>query len=524
MTPGRSWIGGWRRKFRHPPLAVETAGFVALVAGAAVLAGSFALQSDTVQAPVVGAEVPVTAMDQSLAPANNSPKLVSDPTDDRFWVIANRLDAPDFDCALQISGDGGQGWLPIRPVPALPPDVDKCYAPEVAFDSSGTLYYVFVGLAGEGNEPVGAYVTTTSDRARSFSPPRQILGPLNFDVRMAIDQSVGATGRMHLVWLHANSDPPLGGLAPPPNPIFSAYSDDGGNTFSAPIQVSDPARSLVAAPAVALGADHSVHVAYYDLQDDVIDYRGLEGPRWAGTWSVVVATSLDNGKSFQTSVPVDDAVKPHERVMLIFTLPPPSLVVGPGERLCSSWTDARYGDADVVLKCSDDGGATWGDLFRVNGDLIGDGSSQYMPQLSMSGSGRLDAIFYDRSRDPQNIFSDVFYTFSSDGGKHFAPNISLTQDPSDSSIGQQYIGAAAEGLVEFGSRLALVSSDASATAVWTDTRNSRGGTTGQDLFLASVSFPENGATGRVGGIVMILVGLTVLVASMATRRRNRRKC
>lgn len=67
-------------------------------------------------------------------------------------------------------------------------------------------------------------------------------------MRLAIDPTMGDTGRMHLVWLEVAEDAPLGGLPPPPNPIMAAYSDDGGTTFSDPVEVSDPARPLPVAP------------------------------------------------------------------------------------------------------------------------------------------------------------------------------------------------------------------------------------------------------------------------------------
>ncbi|MDQ6948422.1 MAG: hypothetical protein M3256_19730, partial [Actinomycetota bacterium] len=83
--------------------------------------------------PQVGIERPLTAMNLETGPANNSPLVVEDPSEARFVVLANRLDAPDFGCALQLSGDGGNRWAPAEPVPRLPPGADKCYAPEVAF-------------------------------------------------------------------------------------------------------------------------------------------------------------------------------------------------------------------------------------------------------------------------------------------------------------------------------------------------------------------------------------------------------
>ena len=463
-------------------------------------------------------EVPVTSMDQTLTPANNSPVLVPDPTEPRFVVLANRVDAPDFSCALQVSGNGGRGWVSAQPVPKLPSGADKCYAPEAAFDRAGKLYYLFVGLTGAGNEPMGAFLTTSTDRARTFTPPRQVLGPANFAVRMAIDPNVGANGRIHLVWLHATSDPPLGGFGPPPNPILAAHSDDGGRTFSRPVLVSDRARQRVVAPALALSPDGGVHVAYYDLQADAVDYQGLEGPVWQGTWSVVLASSADGGRRFPPGVVVDSSIVPPERVMLIFTMPPPALAAD-RRRICVAWTDARHGDADALARCTRGQGRSWTTIRRLNDDAIGNGRRQHLPHLSLSTGGRLDAVFYDRRADPQNLRNDVFYTFSNDGGQRFSRNVRLTGDPSDARIGQQYVNVSAQGQVEFGSRLALMSRKNAALAAWPDTRNSRPFTTGQDLFAAEVNLVRRGSErGMVRGVgVALAVGGVLTIVALAFR-------
>jgi hypothetical protein len=459
-------------------------------------------------------------MDQALGPANNSPMLLADPTDGRFVVLANRLDAPDFGCALQISGDGGKSWLTVDPVATLPVGADKCYAPEVAFDQSGVLYYLFVGLEGAGNQPMGAFLTTSVDRGRTFSPPGQVLGPRNFGVRMVVDQSRGQNGRLHLAWLHASTDPPLGGFGPPPNPIMSAYSDDGGNTFTTPVQVSGPTGERVVAPALAVGASGVVHIAYYDLEEDQRDYSGLEGPTWEGVWSLVLSTSVDGGRHFRPGTVVDRSVVPYERVMLIFTMPPPSLAAWEG-RLCLAWSDARFGDADALVRCSSDEGSTWAETQRLNDDPPGSGLRQFLPRLSFSPEGRLDAAFYDRRRNPENLLNDVFYTFSRDGGQTFAPNLRLTSDPSDSRIGQRYAVPSAQGQVEFGARLALLSKVHGVLAAWADTRNSARGTTGQDIVVASVELPQTGSGWRLplGAGFLALGVVTVAITTILWSRR-----
>lgn len=476
-------------------------------------------------APRIEPEVPVTAMHRGLGLASNSPSLLADPTDARFVVLANRLDAPDFGCALQISGDAGTSWSSVRAVEELPSGADKCYGPEVAFDRDGVLYYLFVGLAEPGNEPMGVFLTTSRDRARSFSPPRRVLGPLNFAVRMAMDPTMGEDGRLHIAWLHATSDPPLGGFGPPPNPILAAYSDDGGETFSEPVQVSDPDSERVVAPALALGPEKTVHVGYYDLKRDAVDYQGLEGPVWPETWSLVLASSRDGGASFDRGSVVDTDIVPPGRVMLIFTMPPPTVRTDKSGRVYAAWHDARNGDWDVFMRRSEDSGRTWEKPLRLNDDPVGNGLAQYLPQLSVAPNGRLDVIFYDRRGDSDNVRNDVYYTFSTDGGKRFAPNIELTDHPSDSGIGQQYVHASAQGQVEFGSRLALLSEQMRALAAWTDTRNSQPSSTGQDVFATKIIFrsPEAGYRAEVVGVGLIALGLlamtTVVVRVGKTRKR-----
>lgn len=450
---------------------------------------SLAAPASAVQGLRILPEVPVTA-NQAPGLAQNSPVIAADPKDSRVLFLANRLDAPQFSCALQISDDRGRSWVALNPVPKLPRGAERCYAPEIAFDADGRLYYLFVGLHGRGNSPIGVFLTTSLDQGRTFDPPRLVLGPERYQVRMAIDRSSGATGRLHLVWLEASSQPPTGGLPPPPNPIVTAYSDDGGATFSRPVQVSDPRRARVVAPSLALGPHHSVNVLYYDLEKDARDYQGLEGPSWDRHWSLVLAHSDDGGQSFGASSVVDGDLVPPGRVMLIFTMPPPALAVDGAGRMFAAWHDDRNGDWDVFLSRSTDGGRSWGGPRRLNDDRRGNGRSQYLPQLSVAPNGRLDAIFYDRRNDLQNLRNDVYLTSSTDHGSTFTPNVKLTSESSDSRSGQRYLVTSARGLVEFGSRLALLSEDSRLVAGWTDTRNAETPPY-QDVFATEVDLERS---------------------------------
>jgi len=505
----------------HRPAVFGIVGLSAVVLVAVSLIGG-AGPAGAGSPPQVGPNVPVTPENLVDLTVSNSPLLVADPTEARFVVLANRRDGPDFSCGMQVSGDGGSTWVTANPVPALPPGAEKCYAPEATFDRHGRLYFLFVGLQGVGNSPMGVFLTTSSDRANTFSPPVQVLGPERYQVRMAIDPGVGATGRIHLVWLQAGSTPPLGGLGPPPNPLMADFSDDGGRTFSSPVQINDPERQRAVAPALALGPNHSVHVLYYDLQDDSRDYQGLEGPTFDGRWSLVSATSTDGGGHFDKGVVVDDGLVPPERVMLIYTMPPPSLVADAGGRVYAAWYDARNGDWDVFLRRSMDGGQSWGPVVRLNDDALHDGSHQYLPRLSVAAGGRLDAVFYDRRGNKENRGNDVYYTSSTDHGATFTPNVRVTTLDSDSKIGPRYDVPSAAGLNEFGSRIALLSEPSSVLTAWTDTRNTGRAFPAQDIFAAAVQLGGSNKGRSWGPGVIVAVAVVALASALVVVRGRRR--
>lgn len=492
-----------------------------MLAGSGIVAtraigGSFAQNSGD---PRVLEEVPATSNSLDRALAQNSPMIAVDPTDARFVALAHRVDAPDFECKLQISGDGGRGWIGADPVPDLPPEADECYSPEVAFDADGRLYYLFVGLAGIGNTPTGVYLTTSDTHGRTFTPPRKIMGARNYQVRMAVDPERGDRGRIYLVWLRSAVDPPTGGFPVGDNPIVASYSDDGGATFSDPVRVSDPDRRLVVGPGIAVGDDGALHIAYFDLQDDMRDYRGLAGPPWDGTWSLVATRSTDGGRTFEKSSVVSDKLVPSDRVILIFTMPAPSVAVDRDGHVFVAWDDARHGDADVFVGRSDDGGRTWSNAVRVNDDDVGNGATQYLPTMAVAPNGRLDVVFFDRRRDDTDRYNDTFYAYSDDGGRTFSSNVRLTDKAGFSKNGQRYLIPSSRKRNDIGSRSAVASLDDRAVAAWTDTRNAPVRAY-QDIYAATVQFSAANDALLWSALALLVVALVGAIATLMGRRRG----
>lgn len=478
-------------------------------------------------ARVVGGNVPVNegATDLRDIAANNSPTLVRSPVDAARLVVVNRIDSPEFACAVHLSSDGGATWSRLA-IPLPRDEEPKCFAPDAAFGADGTLHVSFVTLHGQGNVPNSVWVTSLTPDGIRLSSPVKALGSLAFQVRLVADPT--RPGWLYLTWLQAGATAFLA-FPETGNPVQFSRSDDGGRTWTQPVRVSAEARARVVAPSAVVSPGGQVTVLYVDLGDDRLDYAGAHqgrgGDPYDGAWQLVAARSADRGATWEESV-VDDGVVPTER-FLVFLPPSPSLALdGEGGHLYAAFTDGRAGDADVWVWRSGDGGVTWDQPVRANDTAPGDGTSQYLPRLAVAPAGRLDVLYYDRRGDPANVMNEVSLQSSFDRGRSFSSSVTVSDRPFSSLVG---FGSERD-LPDLGSRLALLSTDHRALAVWTDTRAGTEASRKQDLVraLVEISAPRRLAPAldwalRVGGLTAAATGLVVaLVASRPGPRRSGR--
>jgi len=447
--------------------------------------------------------------------AHNSPAVERNPSDPSNLAVASRVDEPDFSCGLSVSADGGRRWSAT----AIPvPGDEKCYTPDVAFGAEGTLYVSFVTLTGKGNVPDAAWVASSADGGRTLSRPTRVVRGSVFQVRMAADPD--APRRLYVTWLAAR-DVALRRLPTVGNPIRSARSEDGGRTWSPPVQVNDSRRVRVLAGSPAVGADGDLYVAYLDLLEDRLDYEGEHegrgGPPYQGRWQLVLSRSQDRGRTWFERV-IERRLVPTER--FISLLPPfPSLAVDRHRnRVFVGFQDGSLGDSDVVVWASSDRGAHW-TRRRVNDTPSRDRTTQSLPELAVAPNGRLDVVYYDRRADSADVRNEVSLQ-SSTGDGSFSPRLRLSDRAFDSRIGF----GSERNLADLGSRLGLVSADARVLAVWSDTRAGSASIRRQDLARALVRF-DNGEGGtsalrwllRAVSAAVALAGLALLIG-LALRR------
>ncbi len=430
----------------------------------------------------------------ALLDANNSPSLAQNPRRPQNLALSYRVDRLRFSAALAWTDDGGMTWQ--RTALPLPDGKDRPFAPDVAFGPDGTLYVTYVNLEGSGNVPANLWVSTSGDGGRTLSPPVLVAGRLAFQARVAVAPS----GTVHVTWLQG-SEVGLFKLIGSPNPIVSASSTDGARTFSPVVTVSDPERERVGAASPVIDSNGRLVVLYQDFKGDRRDFENLDGPPWDEPFSLVFTHSSDGGRSFAKGVEFENGVVPTRR-FLVFLPVFPSFASSADGTLYAAWSDGRNGDEDVFIRRSSDGGRTWEPRVRVNENPMGDGTDQYLPRVAVAPGGRVDLLFLDRRRDPQNLMTDATVASSHDGGQSFQA-VAVSSQSFDSRVGPSLDPKFG---VDFGSRLALVSKDGPSVAAWTDSRNGNEDTGRQDVLVAAFEMPAPpGVLTRTSVIAILLV-------------------
>ena len=491
--------------------------------GSVVLSGSYERSRET---RVVGSDAPVNvgATKPEDVNAHNSPTLARNPVRPANLAASSRIDTPFFSCGLHVSSDEGRSWTQTS-IPAPKGAEAKCFAPDVAFAADGTLYFSFVTLKGRGNVPNATWISKSDDGGKTLSKPVKVLGPLAFQVRLAADPA--NPDRLYMTWLQG-SDVGRLQFAEPGNPIRAIRSDDGGRSWGRAATVSDSARARVITPSPVVGRDGKLYVLYLDIGEDTLDYAaghgGRGGPPYDGAFELVLARSPDQGRSWEESV-VDRRLRAISR-FIVFIPPFPSVTVGRDGRVYAAFHDMRLGDPDVLLWSRGPGESSWQGPTRVNDTKQRDGTSQYMPKLSVAPNGRLDVLYYDRRADRRrNVMNEVSLQSSFDAGRSFGPSLRLSSRPFDSRIGF----AAKEGLPDLGSRLGLLSDDRGALGVWTDTRSGTPATQKQDIARGRVAFTSSAERSkanerrlRYGGLGLGVVGLALLALWIRARGAQQR--
>jgi hypothetical protein len=81
---------------------------------------------------------------------------------------------------------------------------------------------------------------------------------------------------------------------------------------------------------------------------------------------------------------------------------------------------------DVMFVRSTDGGVTFSAPHRINDDPINHNKWHWFGTLSVAPNGRIDSVWFDTRNAANNTDSQLFYSFSTDGGVTWAPNVAVS--------------------------------------------------------------------------------------------------
>lgn len=182
------------------------------------------------------------------------------------------------------------------------------------------------------------------------------------------------------------------------NEIFYKRSDDGGNTWTTDLQLSNTAGSSNL-PGIAVSGS-VVHVCWYDST--------------AGNWEIYYKRSTDGG----TSWGADTRLTNNTASSLYAT------IAVSGSTVHIAWTDNRNGPLSILYKRSTNGGTSWGSDIA----LVKHNAYSLFPSLAVNGS-TVHLVFQNLSNN-----LDICYKTSANSGAAWGTQVQLTNNSSNSQI------------------------------------------------------------------------------------------
>jgi hypothetical protein len=478
----------------------------------------------------------VTA-DPAIVRAHTSPQMARNPKTGELVLVEGDIRG-SRKCTVHISADDGRSWAVGGDV-LEPPFTDCSFHADwgpyatLAFDNEGVVYMAVEASdpkyfdQSRNDAPRHIFLARSEDSGRTWDTTLAFRAPegdpdkgINKGAAVAVD--LKDPRYVYLGWRQGSFGAPT---TKEKLKTQIAASSDGGRSWSAPVEVTD-----------SRGGDFP----WLTVTPDGV----LHAVTWTRVWPVPPTgqpnpvrelfhvSSSDHGRTFSERHTIDPGNQQHEH--------PPVIASDPRRgALYVAWAaqpDAMNGaptyraDLEMYFRSSTDGGRTWSDKVLLNDDPKGQ-ANQIDPGISVAPNGRIDIAWYDGRLNPGPLaqrtetgLNDVFYTYSTDGGATFAPNIKVSDRSADRSIGVW------ANNIDQRLNVAVTSSDGAAYVAWQDTRNNNRDFQPEDVYTASVRFEPlaqaDGDSSSVPGWLLLStgvtlgMGVTIAVAMLVARRAS----
>lgn len=235
--------------------------------------------------------------------------------------------------------------------------------------------------------------------------------------------AVGSDGSVTAAWMQ-----PLG--ATHTGLVRSAHAAAGA-AFAPAATVNDDKKEVNHAFASVAAADGKVFAAW-------IDGRERTDPK-DDRQTLFLAVSEDGGKSFGANSRVGEAVCPCCRTS--------TLVLDGGKTVLVSYRSVQKPSniRNHVVVRSTDGGRTFGPAVTVSDDgWSTPGCPHAGLAMAADSQGRVHAAWWTGGRTPDE--AGIYYTYSDDGGQHFAPRELVAKAPADTVLHAQVVADGSGGV------------------------------------------------------------------------------
>lgn len=370
--------------------------------------------------PIDSAYLNIKINNDTTVELQNEEQIIMNPKDTTNLVAVwrdFRLGYRQVGCGYSF--DGGLTWNQNLFVdPYYPYDSD----PGITVDTAGNFYAQILGYTGSTQDTNGLIVYKSTDGGMTWSEPVPAVSgePDVFEDKGLItcDRSGGPyTDNLYVSWTRMGST----------NDIVMVRSTDGGNSFEAPVAISDAPGAQWSLPCV--GPNSEVCVAWYQYsQGEIrIDYSTDGGQSFGSDFTIqplYFGDDFINGDIWVIAYPaidIDITGGPYNGYIYVAYLE-----YSPG-----------FIDTDIYFTRSIDGGQTWSQKVRINDDPVDNGCDQFHPWLTVAPDGSIIVVFLDRRLDPNNLLMDCYMTTSVDAGSTWSANERITTVSSDPTAGSQ---------------------------------------------------------------------------------------
>jgi hypothetical protein len=479
--------------------------------------------------------------------AHSTPQMAVNPKTGEI-VIGEAEVRTQRTCNIHISVDGGRSWFRggdpmLRPFTDCSQQATNGPYITFEFDPRGVLWAAFfasdpkwITAVNRNDAPRNIYLARSEDSGRTWRTTRVYEGKegdpgIGASRRAQIAVDPRDPQRVYVGWQKGGfSTPAPGG----PRKAMISASRDAGASFAQPVELQDGRGGGQPRPVV--DDDGIVHVVFAADQ-----FGAPPAPAEPPIRPLIYRRSSDGGVTWSPIREIDPG-------NATFSFMRKQMIAADREAgiLYTTWygnanprarrpaagqpsTD-EFDDREIFLKASYDNGRTWSESRVVNDDAGRRNIQHYDSGISVAPDGRLDIAWYDFRNSPVpegeeaggngGGWQDVYYAYSTDGGRTFSKNLRVTDRIMDRTIGVW------SNNVHSHTNIAIASGQDAAYIAWQDTRNGNATLQAEDIYFAAVRFPvEEEGEGAPGWVVLgaaaaIGLGLTLAVGAVLNRRRR----